>query len=275
MLPVLINLGFIKIYTFGVFLVLGLFWGLFLVWRNIHLTSLKEDQVFDLIFVSIFIGLFFSRLFYMLLNFSDFGFDLLKFILINGYPGLSIYGFIFGFFLTIYIYSKNVNINFNYLVDYLIGPLFLTLMFGKIGGFFSGDELGTITKFFLRTKYLGVDGERHLVGLYQAILFGLGFYFSQKLIFEVRKEKYIKGFVFIFGIFYFSLVYLITDNLRVSSLYIGKINVNYLLSIILFLTTTIYFVYYFRSQIILIFQNYGKKIITETNKRIKRKVNQR
>ncbi len=271
MLPVLINLGFIKIYTFGVFLVLGFFWGLFLLWRNIRLTSLKEEEVFDTVFISIIGGLFFSRLFYVLLNFSNFGFDLLKFILINGYPGLSIYGFIFGFFLTVYFYTKKLKINFNYLVDYFIGSLFLSLIFGKIGGFFSGDEVGTVTKFFLKTKYLGLEGERHLVGLYQALLFGLGFYLSQKLIFEVRKEKYFKGFVFVFGLFYFSFVYLITDKLRVTDLYIANISFNYLFSLIFFLTMTIYFVYYFRSQIILNLKNYGKYFIEKINRRIKKR----
>ncbi len=271
MLPVLINLGFIKIYTFGVFLVLGFFWGLFLLWRNIRLTSLKEEEVFDTVFISIIGGLFFSRLFYVLLNFSDFGFDLLKFILINGYPGLAIYGFIFGFFLTVYFYTKKLKINFNYLVDYFIGPLFLSLIFGKIGGFFSGDEVGTVTNFFLKIKYLGLEGERHLVGLYQSLLFGLGFYFSQKLIFEVRKEKYFKGFVFLFGLFYFSFVYLITDKLRLSELYIAKISFNYLISLIIFLTTTMYFVYYFRSQIVLSLKNYGKNLIEKINRGIKKR----
>ena len=90
MLPVLLDLKFIKIYVFGVFLVLAFFWGSFILWKNIRLTSQKEDEIFDALFFSLSGGLFFSRLFYVILNFDKFGFDFLKFILINGYPGLSL-----------------------------------------------------------------------------------------------------------------------------------------------------------------------------------------
>ena len=96
MLPVLLDLKFIKIYTFGVFLVLGFFWSAFLLWRNIRLTSYKEEDVFDGLFFSLFGGLFIGRLIYVVLNFNDFGFDILKFILVNGYPGISLIGAILG-----------------------------------------------------------------------------------------------------------------------------------------------------------------------------------
>ena len=83
MLPVLLDLGFIKIYTFGVFLVLAFFWGCFLLWKNFLLTSQREEDIFDGLFFSIAGGLFVSRLVHVALNFKSFGFDALKFILLN------------------------------------------------------------------------------------------------------------------------------------------------------------------------------------------------
>src|SRR3989339_1668121 len=120
MLPVLLNLGFIKIYTFGVFLVLAFFWATFLLWKNIRLTSFKEEDVFDGLFLSLLGTLFFGRLIYVILNFKDFGLNLLKFILINGYPGISLYGSIFGGFLILYLFSVSRKINFNELIDYFV-----------------------------------------------------------------------------------------------------------------------------------------------------------
>ena len=96
MLPVLLDLKFIKIYTFGVFLVLAFFWGSFVLWKNIRLTAQKEDEIFDGLFISFAGGLFMSRLVYVILNFDKFGSSILKFILINGYPGLSLYGALIG-----------------------------------------------------------------------------------------------------------------------------------------------------------------------------------
>ncbi|PIZ68201.1 hypothetical protein COY13_01625, partial [Candidatus Roizmanbacteria bacterium CG_4_10_14_0_2_um_filter_36_35] len=62
MLPVLLDLKFIKIYTFGVFLMLGFLWASFVLWRNIRLTSHKEEEIFDGLFLSLLGGLFFGRL---------------------------------------------------------------------------------------------------------------------------------------------------------------------------------------------------------------------
>src|SRR3989339_411654 len=124
MLPVLLNLKVIKIYTFGVFLVLAFFWGSYLLWRLIRLTSFKEEEVFDGLFWGLAGGIFFGRLFYIILNFSDFGFDLFRYILINGYPGLSLYGSLFGGFLTLFFYCLSKKIKFLEVIDYYIPPIF-------------------------------------------------------------------------------------------------------------------------------------------------------
>src|SRR3989338_2744259 len=98
MLPVLFSFGPVKIYTFGIFLVLAFFWAAFILWKNIRLSSYKEDDIFDGMFISLIGGLVIGRLVYVILNFSSFGIDLLKFILINGYPGISLAGVIVGGF---------------------------------------------------------------------------------------------------------------------------------------------------------------------------------
>src|SRR3989344_1827087 len=104
MLPVLLDLKFIKIYTFGVFLVLAFFWSSFLMWRNIRLSSHKEEEIFDGIFIAIGGAVFFGRLLYVILHFDKFGFNLARFILINGYPGASLYGAVIGGIIVFYLY---------------------------------------------------------------------------------------------------------------------------------------------------------------------------
>ena len=124
MLPILLDLKFIKIYTFGVFLVLAFFWGSYLLWRLVRLTSFKEEDVFDGLFWSLAGGLFFGRLTYVILNFKEFGFSPLKFILINGYPGLSLYGALFGGFLVISLHFLSKKIKLREVVDYYICLLY-------------------------------------------------------------------------------------------------------------------------------------------------------
>lgn len=271
MLPVLFTIGPVKIYTFGVFLVLAFFWSFFILWKNIRLTSYKEEEIFDGIFLSIFFGLFFSRLFYVILNFEKFGFNLLKFILINGYPGLSLYGFLFGFFGFFWFFLMLKKIKFSEVSDYLITPFFTALIFGKLGSFFSGTEVGTKTNFFLKIKYLGFDGFRHLTSFYESLFFIIGALISYKILFEIRKEKFFKGFLFYLSIWYFSLITFLFDKIKINNIYFFGYSFNYLVSLILLLTTTGFFVYYFRSDILNFILTYGQKIIKKIYIRAKRK----
>ncbi|MEK7633735.1 MAG: prolipoprotein diacylglyceryl transferase family protein [Patescibacteria group bacterium] len=272
MLPVLLNLGFLKIYTFGVFLVLGFFWATFLLWKNIRLTSFKEEDVFDGLFLSLFGALFFGRLVYVVLNFKEFGFNILKFILINGYPGLSLYGAIFGGLLILFLFSNSRKINFNELVDYFITPLFVALAFGKIGAFFSGAEIGIKTNFLLKIKYVGFDGFRHLVGLYEGLVFIIGILIAYKILFEIRKERFYNGFLLKFFFWFFALTIFLFDKIKDNRLYFVGLSLDFLVSLIILLTTSLYFVYYFRNDILYFVKNYGQKIFKTVYSGTKKKV---
>jgi len=272
MLPILFSLGPIKIYTFGVFLVLAFFWGSFLLWKLIRLTAFKEEEVFDGLFFALGFSLFFSRLFYVVLNFSEFGFSFLKFILINGYPGLSLYGALFGGFLGIFIFTLFKKLRFLILIDYFIPPLFLALAFGKLGSFFSGEEIGTKTKFFLAVKYLGYDGFRHLTSFYESLIFFLGCYLAYKTLFLIRKEKLFSGFLFYFFFFFFSFVYFLFDKIKENHLYFFGLSFNSLVAKVILLTTTVYFLYYFRKQIVINLKKYGQNIFLRIYKFTEKKI---
>ena len=282
MLPVLLDLKFIKIYTYGVFLVLAFFWGSFLLWKNIRLTSYKEEDVFDGLFFALAGGLLLARLTYVVLNFQKFGFDLIKFILINGYPGLSLYGGLFGGLAALWLFFVIKKIKFTEIIDYFISPLFLALVFGKLGSFFSGAEIGSKTKFFLSIKYVGFDSLRHLTPLYEAIFFILGTYLAYRLLFEMRKEKYSHGFIFYFFCWYFALTNFLFDKIKGDHLYFLGQSLNFFVSIILLLTVSLYFLYYFKSligeRLRLIsssFKYYGKKAYQKIYQRTKGKTRTR
>jgi len=249
MLPVLLDLKIIKIYTSGVFLMLAFFWSSYLLWKLVHLTAYKEEDVFDSLFSSLFFSLFFGRLVYVLLNFSKFGFSVGKFILINGYPGFSVYGGLFGLFLGMKLFFRIKKIPFNEIVDYFIPPLFLSLAFTKIGNFFSGSEVGTPAKFFLSVRYVGADGFRHLTPFYEGLLFFLGVLITHRFLFAIRRGQYPKGFNGYLFCWYFAVVYLVFDKLKVYRLYLLGYSFNRSISLILLLTVSFYFLYYFRSLI--------------------------
>ncbi len=249
MLPVLLDLKFVKIYTFGVFLVLAFFWGSFLLWKNIRLTQHKEEEIFDGLFLSLLGGLFFGRLVYVILNFKSFGINLGKFILINGYPGISLFGSIFGGFLVVilYLYFKKIKIVDT--LDYFISPLFFALAIGKLGSFFGGVEVGTKIRYLFGIHYAGFDGSRHPTAFYESLFFFFAAYWSYRMLFEIRKDVLKNGFLIAFFVWAFSLDNFVFDKIKINVLYFYGFRFNWMISAVLLLTSSVYFLYYFRSTI--------------------------
>ena len=277
MIPVLLDLKFIKIYTFGIFLVLAFFWGAFILWKNYLLTAQKEEELFDGMFLSLAGGLFIGRLVYVIANFQEFGFDILRFLLINGYPGLSMYGFLFGALLTLGLYFSSKKIEYKEVIDYVIPSIFLSLSIGKLGSFLSGTEVGEKTKFLISLRYSGIDGARHLTSLYESLLFFLGFYLSYKLLFAIRRGVFPKGFGLYFFLWFFSLIYFALDSIKTNKILMFGISFNSFISLILLLTFSFYYVYHFRRSLFQSFnlfkkinkKNYGKKDVKSGNKKEK------
>lgn len=229
MLPILFVSGVLKIYTLGFFLVLALFFSLFLLWKMIKLTSYREEDVFDIYFVSLFGGLFFARLVYVLANFNKFGFDFLKFILINGYPGLSLFGALYGGMVTFYIYLFRKKIAFMEIIDYFVPPLFLALGIGKIGSFLSGEE--------------------SLVAIIESVLFFACSFIAFRIVRAIRRGKFHIGFSLPIFLCAFSIINLLLDNLKLNHLYFLRFSVNFAVSLLIFLGSAAYFLHYFRKEI--------------------------
>jgi prolipoprotein diacylglyceryltransferase len=250
MLPVLLDLGFFKIYTQGIFLVLAFFWSSFMLWKHVTLTSYKEEDVFDVIFMSLFGGLLIGRIVHVALNFKDFGFDILKFLLINGYPGIHGIGAVLGFLLSLSIFAFWKKMDLKKFIDYLVSPMLLAIAIAKIGSFFSGSAVGTQTKFFLALKYPALDGTRHLTALYESALFFIGSYLAHRILMQIRREKLFNGFNFFFFLWYFGLVMTVFDPITTFRTKVAGISFDLMVSGVLLLTVSIYFVYYFRKFIV-------------------------
>lgn len=253
MLPVLLDLKVIKIYTFGVFMVLGFFWGLFLVWKMIKLTAHKEEDIFDGIFIVLLGGLFTGRLLYVLLNFSRFGLNVLKFILVNGYPGFSLYGGLVGGFFFFFLFLRSKKIPFLTIIDYQMPGLFMALAFGKMGAFLSGDGQAEI---------------------YEGLLFLLGAYLAHKILLAVRRERVSSGFAWYFFGWYLATVYALLDNLKTDHLYFLRLNFNLTLSVFISTLFSLYFIIFFRKEWFAI-SKYVISTVKITTRRLKKNAHQR
>lgn len=248
MLPILLDLKIIKIYTFGVFLVLALFWSLFWLWKNLKRTSFKEEEIFDAVFLSLMGGFFAARLGYVLMHFDAFGTNLLKFILINGYPGLSMMGFLVGCFLTLALVTRITKLPYFEVVAYCIPSLFLAITIGKIGAFFAGTTVGSVTKFPLHIQYVGFEGLRHITALYEAFFMLVGFVISQRLLMNYRREHIDESSILSFFIVVTALSQLILDNLKEDIVYFSNLRITVAISAILFVALSLIELIRYRSS---------------------------
>jgi len=106
--PIIFKAGPLILYSFNLFLAVGLFLGCFIVWkfgRDEH----SEDKLFDSVLISFILALAISRIFYIFANFNFFGLDILKWVLFSHYPGFSFWGGFVGIFaglvsLLIYLF---------------------------------------------------------------------------------------------------------------------------------------------------------------------------
>lgn len=250
MLPILIEFAGITLYTFGIFLMLAFFWGCFFLWKNIRLTAYKEETVFDGLFFALILGGIVGRLVYVGLNFSQFGFDLVKIILVNGYPGFSMLGFLAGFFIGYAIFAAGQKIRFHDLIDYVIPALFLALGIGKVGSFFAGIEFGSETTFPIAVVYANIDGLRHITPLYEGLAFFLGSYWSFRMLFMIRRDVLDHGFLFHFFLWFTAFIFFVFSFIRGEQIMVYGYGATMAVSAFVLLTFSIYFVYYFRAAIL-------------------------
>jgi len=239
MLPIIAQLGSFSIYTYGVFLMLGFFWACFFIWKHIRISKFEEEIAFDIVLVSFGGAVVFGRIAYCLTHFQEFGFNILKYILANGYPGISSAGMILGGIVTMYWACRIRKIKFQEFSDYVVSSLFIFTAIVEMGAFFAGTEPGIYWKWI-----------RHPVALYKAVFLGIGAYLSFRMFFNVRKEKVEKGASLFFFFWVYSLVTIVFQFFKDKRTLLTESPIDYWVFFILLLTSCFYFVYYFRVLLI-------------------------
>ncbi len=248
MLPLFTQLGSLYIYTYGVFLTLGFFWACFFMWKHIRISKFAEDMSFDIAFLSFAGALIMGRILYCILHFQEFGFDILKFILVNGYPGMSAFGMILGGVGSLFFLTRGYKLKFDEFSDYVAPSLFIFSAAAELGAFISGVEPGG-------------------TALFKGIILGVSAYVSIHMFYEVRKEKVQKGTLLFLFLALYSLCQTVFHFLKDKRALLSESPIELTAFYILLLTSGFYFVYYFRA----LFINFITHNVKQTFKNISRK----
>ena len=166
--PVLVDLGFIKIYWYSIMILLGFFIGGCLVLKESKRFKIPEDYIQNMIFWTIIFSVIGARLYYVVFNWEYYSNDLLSIFKIwEG--GLAIHGGILFGLICVIIYTKKYKVNTLRMLDILSVGLIIGQAIGRWGNFFNGEAHGPATTLeFLNNLHLPkfiIDG-MNINGIY-------------------------------------------------------------------------------------------------------------
>lgn len=105
MLPILLKLGPVTIYSYGLLLAIGFVVAAFIFWREARIRGMNEEKAIDVFILTTIICAIGARVGYVISNFSFFSADPGKIFLILKYPGLTIEGAALGGLLAVILVS--------------------------------------------------------------------------------------------------------------------------------------------------------------------------
>lgn len=234
---VALNLGFIQIYWYSIFIFLGILVGVSIILKECNKHKINEDFIVNMIFYTIIFGLIGARLYYVAFNldyYLKYPLEILE--VWNG--GLAIHGGIIAGFIIIYLYTKKYNVKLLKILDIIVVGLIIGQAIGRWGNFFNGEAYGGVTT-FEHLKSLGlpdfiingmyINGGYHQpTFLYESVWCFIGFI----VLLIVRKYKYLKvGQLTGTYLLWYSLGRLVIEGMRTDSLMLGSIRMAQLVSI--------------------------------------------
>lgn len=175
MLPVVFRFGPFTLYSFGLFVCLGLLFGMFVIWKKTREEHYDEADVFDVILSAGMWSLIGARIVYVVLHASQFGFNVLDWFNIFGKPGFSFLGGLVASWIALWRETKKRKWDFYEFTDFAVIGVTLALTFGWLGSFFNGSSLGLPTESVFGVRFAGMFDKRHPVQLYAFLLHSLFF----------------------------------------------------------------------------------------------------
>ena len=220
--PVILDLGFVKIYWYGV-MYLFAFLSAYLLARYRAKSSEKwnSSNVDDLIFYGALGVVLGGRVGYLLFyNFTSFITNpLIFFNFQNG--GMSFHGGFIGILIATILFNKNSKFSFFETTDFIAPLIPLGLAFGRIGNYINGELWGKVTSSafgIYAPDQSGIWAQRYPTQLYEALLEGVILFFI--LWFFSKNNKPLMATSALFSIFYGTFRFII-EFIRVPDSHIG------------------------------------------------------
>jgi phosphatidylglycerol:prolipoprotein diacylglycerol transferase len=227
--PVIFDLGFVKIYWYGVMYLLAFLAAYLLAKYRAKLSQKwNERQVDDLIFYGALGAVLGGRLGYLIFyNFTIFISNPLTFFNFqNG--GMSFHGGFLGVLIAMLLFNKKSKFSFFETTDFVAPLVPLGLAFGRVGNYINGELWGKVTTSafgIYAPDQSGQWAQRYPTQLYEALLEGVVLFFILWLF--SKKNQPVMATSALFLIFYGTFRFII-EFIRVPDSHIGYLALNWL-----------------------------------------------
>ncbi len=250
-----LDLGFIQIYWYSIFILIGVFVGSTIIYREIKRQKINEAFFINLIFYTVIFGLIGARLYYVL-----FSADLNQYlanpisILEIWKGGLAIHGGILFGLIFIIFYTHKYKVKTLKTLDIIAPGLLIGQAIGRWGNFFNQEAHGA------EMTYEAIKN----LGLPDGIVEGMHFYDEGKyaywqptFLYEsiwnlfgfiallmIRRYKYLKtGQLTGFYLMWYSFGRFFIEGMRTDSLMLGPLRIAQVVSIVLFIVGLLLFIF--------------------------------
>jgi len=134
-----------------------------------------------------------GRAAYIMLNFQEFGFNILSYLDFSGKPGISLAFFAVGSFLTLYRFAKRHDWDEFEILDFWSMALAVGMIVLTLGWLISGVHFGNPTTLPWGMNFPQVFDYRHPTQIYTLIAFSLLLAFLVRVEYKYRTFKWYKG----------------------------------------------------------------------------------
>ena len=236
---VFLDLGFIKIYYYTIFIFFAIISACLLIFKEAKKQNIGKDFLINTIYYVIILGIIGARAYYVLFEWSYYVKNPLEiFAVWSG--GLAIHGGIIAGLLFIIYYCRKNKISSLKFLDIVVVGLILAQAIGRWGNFFNQEAYGALTTkqelmnlhlptFIINGMYINGNYYQPTF-LYESLFDFIGFL----MLFFIRFYPYLKvGFLTGFYLIWYGVSRFFIEGMRSDSLMFGNFKMAQIISIIM------------------------------------------
>lgn len=232
--PIAFYLFGISIRWYAIFISTGMLIGIIIAKYNCKYRNIDFDSVFDVVLISLPLGIIGARLYYVAFQFNDYKDNLINILNIRQ-GGLAIHGGILFALLAAYFVTRHKKLSFLKMADVTAPSIIIAQSLGRWGNFFNGEAHGGPVSYgFIQhfpsfiQKGMLIDGVYYQPTFLYESIWNLAVFIALMIVLRRSRDK---GLVFFTYLGLYSIGRFLIEGLRTDSLMLGPFRIAQLVSL--------------------------------------------